>query len=291
MLELWQQCEAWGYDSLWNFDHFYPILTDPKGPCLEGFTTLSALAQATERVRIGTLVNGNTYRHPALTAKSATTVDHISGGRLNLGIGAGWFEDEHTSLGFEFGSVGSRLRALEESLQIITGMLGGEVVDHAGDHYELSQGRCVPSPVQEKVPIMIGGEGRKILLRLVAQYADMWNAMGSPGHLKELIDVIRGHGDRVGRDTDEIEKTAMLFMCYSEDEALQNGYADLLASAYEVSRDEAKNQMFCGGRDALIERAHAYVAAGVTHFIFVTLAPYNREMLQAFAEDVIPAFR
>ena len=200
MLELWRQCDDWGYDSLWNFDHFYPILSDPEGPCLESWTTLAALAQVTKRARIGALVNGNTYRHPSLTAKMAMTVDHISGGRLNLGIGAGWFEEEHRSLGFEFATVGGRLRALEESLQIITGMLAGERVTLDGKYYRVADARCVPAPLQKKVPIMIGGEGRKVLLRLVAQYADMWNAFGTPAHMKELIDVLGRHCDAVGRD-------------------------------------------------------------------------------------------
>jgi len=288
---LWQRCDAWGYDSLWNFDHFYPILSDPDGPCLEGWTTLAALAQVTKKARIGALVNGNTYRHPSLTAKTAATVDHISGGRLNLGIGAGWFEHEHKSLGFEFKSVGGRLRALEESLQIITGMLAGERITLAGKHYQVDDAHCVPGPVQEKVPIMIGGEGRKVLLRLVAQYADMWNAFGSPAHMKELIDVIRGHGDRVGRDTDEIEKTAMLMMCYTDDVSVQNAVAGLLAAAYGVSTEAAKDMMFCGGKDACIERVHRYAEVGVTHIIFMSVAPYQVDMIQAFAEEVMPAFR
>ena len=116
MLALWQRADAWGYHSLWNFDHFYPIFVDPEGPCLEGWTTLSALAQATTRARIGTLVNGNTYRHPSLTANAAASLDHISGGRLNLGLGAGWFELEHQQLGFDFKTVGGRLAALDDEL-------------------------------------------------------------------------------------------------------------------------------------------------------------------------------
>ncbi len=291
MSRLWRECDEWGYDSLWNFDHFYPILSDPNGPCLEGWTTLAAMAQVTKNARIGALVNGNTYRHPSLTAKTAATVDHISGGRLNLGIGAGWFEEEHRSLGFEFKSVGGRLRALEESLQIITGMLAGDRVTLDGKHYQVSDAHCVPAPIQKKVPIMIGGEGRKVLLRLVAQYADMWNAFGSPEHMKELIDVISEHGDRVGRDTDEIEKTAMLMLCYTDDVAVQDAVAELLGAAYQVPAETAKDMMFCGGKDACIERAHKYRELGVTHIIFMTTAPFARDMIQGFAEDVIPAFR
>jgi len=122
LLDLWRKADDWGYDSLWAFDHFYPIFVDPQGPCLEGWTLVSALAQATRRARVGHLVTGNTYRNPCVLAKMAATVDHVSGGRLNLGIGAGWFEIEHKSFGIDFKTVGGRLGALDEACQIIRGM-------------------------------------------------------------------------------------------------------------------------------------------------------------------------
>src|SRR5215470_5391800 len=181
MLDLWQKADAWGYDSLWNFDHFYPIFVDPEGPCFEGWTTLSALAQATKRVRIGHLVNGNTYRHPCVLAKMATTLDHVTGGRLNLGIGAGWFEGEHRAFGIDFKSVRGRLEALEEACRILLGMFSGERFSLKGRHYVVEDAIGQPVPVQKPhPPIMIGGTGEKHLLRIVARYADMWNASASP---------------------------------------------------------------------------------------------------------------
>jgi F420-dependent oxidoreductase-like protein len=286
---LWQKADGWGYDSLWAFDHLYPIFSDPNGPCLEGWTTLAALAQVTKKARIGHLVNGNTYRHPSLLAKMATTVDHISGGRLDLGIGAGWFELEHTSLGFDFKTVRGRLEALEESLQIITGMLAGEKVTLDGRHYRVNEAQCRPLPVQKKVPIMIGGTGKKILLRLVAQYADLWNAFATPEDMGRLIDVIRDHGDAIGRDTDEIEKTVMLPFCYTADKEKQDMMCGLLAAAFEVTPAVMRQQMMVGDQDECLDRIGKYAEQGVTHFIFMLMPPYPHDELQAFAEEVIPA--
>jgi F420-dependent oxidoreductase-like protein len=292
MLSFWQSADAWGYDSLWNFDHFYAIFSDPGNPCLEGWTTLSALAQATTNARIGHLVNGNTYRHPCVTAKMAMSLDHISGGRANLGIGAGWFEEEHRSFGIDFKSVRGRLDALEEALRIIKGMLAGERVTLKGRHYQVEDAFCQPAPIQDGgLPIMIGGEGRKILLRIVAQYADMWNAAGSPEKMGELIRVIRSHGDAVGRDTDEIEKTVMLPLCYTGDKSVQDAVVSLLAASFGVSPDDARASSMVGEKQECIDTVERFHAVGVTHFIFMCFAPYPVDQIQAFAEDVIPAFR
>src|SRR5438309_678493 len=176
MLDLWQKADAWGYDSLWGFDHFYPVFMDPEGPCLEGWTALAALAQATRRARIGLLVSGNSYRHPCVTAKMAATLDHVSGGRLNLGIGAGWFEVEHRAFGIEFKSTAARLAALDEACRIILGMFTDSRTTVHGKHYTVTDAIGQPKPVQKPhPPIMIGGKGRQVLLRIVARYADMWN--------------------------------------------------------------------------------------------------------------------
>jgi F420-dependent oxidoreductase-like protein len=292
LVALWSAADGWGYDSLWAYDHFYPIFTDPKGPCLEGWTTLAALSQATKNARIGHLVNGNTYRHPSLTAKAAATLDIISGGRLNLGIGAGWFEDEHRSLGFDFKTVRGRLEALEEALQIIKGMHAGEAVTLDGKHYQVKDAICVPRPVQSGgTPILIGGSGRKILLRIVAQYADMWNANGTPEHLAELVGVIEEHCRTVGRDPAEIEKTVMMPLCYTDDVPTQDFVCELLAGAFDIDKETARRQTMIGGKDECLEKVDAYVNAGCTHFIFMLMAPYDHAQIQAFAEQVVAAAR
>jgi F420-dependent oxidoreductase-like protein len=291
--ELWRRADEWGYDSLWNFDHFYPIFVpDPGGPCFEGWTTLAALAEVTRRARIGTLVNGNTYRNPCVTAKMATTLDHVSGGRLNLGIGAGWFELEHQSFGIDFMTVPKRLGALDESCRIIKGMLGGERVTLNGRYYKVKDAMCAPRPLQKPhPPIMIGGQGEKVLLRIVAQQADMWNASGSAERMKELIEIIRRHGDKAGRNTDEIEKTVLMFFAYRAPKERETAMVNAIAGMRQTTPDQARKQMMVGSREECLETIDRYSKAGVTHFIMSVVAPYHPDEVQAFAEEVIPAAR
>jgi F420-dependent oxidoreductase-like protein len=292
LLDLWRKADAWGYDSLWTFDHFYPIFTDPSGPCLENWTTLGALALATSKARIGQLVSGNTYRHPCVAAKSAVSVDHISGGRLNMGIGAGWFEPEHAAFGIDFKTVRERLEALDEACCIIKSMFTHERTTLHGKHYNVTDAFASPKPVQQGgIPIMIGGTGRKILLKLVAKHADMWNATGSPSKLRELIDVIAAHGDDVDRDTAEIEKTVMMPLCYTEDPDRQNMMCGLTAAMNETTPEQARDSIMIGGKQECLDKVAAYVEAGVTHFIFMTFAPYFVDEIQSFAEEVAPAAR
>jgi F420-dependent oxidoreductase-like protein len=293
MLELWQKADAWGYDSLWNFDHFYPIFVDPDGPCFEAWTSLSALAQATKRARIGSLVNGNTYRHPCVTAKMAATLDHVSGGRLNFGLGAGWFELEHSAFGIDFKTVPGRLKGLEEALQIIVGMFTQERTTVRGRHYTVTDAIGLPKPVQKPYPpIMIGGVGKKVLLRLVAQYADMWNASGSAEDMRALIDVVRRHGDKVKRDTDAaIEKTVIMPLCYKAAPQREQFMCQLIGNMRQTTPEAARAQIMIGSREECLGTIERYVNAGVTHFIFMIFQPYFAEEIQAFAEEVAPAVR
>ena len=289
MLDLWRKADSWGYDSLWNFDHFYPIFVAPEGPCFEGWTTLAALAQATKRARIGTLVNGNTYRNPCVTAKMAATLDHVSGGRLNLGIGAGWFELEHRAFGIDFKTVPGRLGALDEACTILKGMFSGEKTTLHGKHYQVTDAIGLPRPVQQPhPPIMIGGTGQKVLLRLVAKHADMWNAFASAERMKELIDVIHRHGDAVGRDATAIEKTVMLPLCYRAPKEREDFVTGLVSSMQQTTPEEARKRAMIGTAEECFATIERYRKVGVTHFIFMTFVPYNTDELQAFAEEVLP---
>jgi len=291
MLDLWQKADAWGYDSLWNFDHFYAIFVDPEGPCFEGWTTLSALAQATKRARIGHLVNGNTYRHPCITAKMAATLDHISGGRLNLGIGAGWFELEHQSFGIDFKTIPGRLAALDEACQIIRGMFSNAKTTLHGKHYTVTDAMCNPKPLQAHVPIMIGGSGKQVLLKIVAKHADMWNSSGSAEHMRELIDIIARHCDTVRRDPAQIEKTVMMPLCYKAAPPRQEFMCNLIANMGQTTPEAARQRIMIGDKQECLDTIERYTKAGVTHFIFMTFAPFFLDEIQGFAEEVIPVVR
>ena len=292
MLALWRKADAWGYDSLWNFDHFYPIFVDPEGPCLEAWTTLSALAQATTRARIGTLVNGNTYRNPCLTAKMAATLDHISGGRLNLGIGAGWFELEHRAMGFDFKTVPRRLAALDEACQIIKSMFTEPRTTRRGRQYTVEEVIALPKPVQQPhPPILIGGTGERVLLKLVAKHADMYNASAGTERMRHLIEVIKRHGDAVKRDTSAIENTVMIPLAYKADADRQQFMCSLIAGMRGTSPEEARKGIMIGEKSECLDTIERYRKVGVTHFIFMLFQPIREEEIHAFAEDVIPVVR
>lgn len=293
MREVWTKFDAWGYDSLWAFDHFYPIFTpDPAGPCMENWTLLSALSQHTKRARIGALVNSNTYRNPCLTAKMAATVDQVSNGRLNLGLGSGWYELEHRSFGVDFMTIPRRLQALDESCQIVKGMFTQDRTSFDGKYYHVKDAVCNPKPIQKPhIPIMIGGRGEKSLLKIVAKHADLWNTMfANPAEMRRLIDVIERHGDTVGRDTDEIEKTIMLPLCYRAPKDREQMISGVVAATAQIKPEQTRDRIMIGGRDECLEKIEAYSQVGVTHFIFSLRWPILLEdEFQAFAEEVIPA--
>ncbi len=203
-----------GFDRVFVMDHFYqlPGIGEPHEPMFECYTLLSALAQHTEKVRLSALVTGNTYRHPTLLAKAITALDHVSGGRATLGIGSGWFELEHDSLGYEFNTFTERFKKLEEALQIIGPMLRGEKVSLDGEYYQVTDAVNSPPPIS-KIPIMIGGSGEKKTLRMVAQYADESNlATGPISDIPRKLEALAEHCERLGRDRSELTVTK-LTMC------------------------------------------------------------------------------
>ncbi len=211
MLAVWRAADDIEvFESAWTFDHFYPIFSDPAGPCLEGWTTLSALAQATTRLRLGVLVTGIHYRHPAVLANMVAAVDIISGGRLELGIGAGWNEEESGAYGIELGTLTERFDRLEEACEVLIGLLSQDSTDFDGTFYQLKAARNEPKgPQRPHPPICIGGNGEKRTLRIAARYADHWNFVGgTPQEFARKRDVLKAHCTDVGRNPKEIMLSA-----------------------------------------------------------------------------------
>lgn len=219
VLELCQHAEATGWDGIWYADHFMPNAEDTSAPWPEAWTTLSAIGARTERVRIGTLVSGNTYRHPAVLAKMAATLDHITNGRVVLGLGSGWQENEHTQYGLEFYTVNERLRRLDEACQVIQALYGNAKSDFDGEFYQLQSASLEPKPVQQPLPLLIGGGGEKVTLKITARYANEWNVWGDPAILRHKMAILDEHCAAIGRDPAEIQRSAVALLFMSEDNA------------------------------------------------------------------------
>ncbi|NDL59597.1 LLM class F420-dependent oxidoreductase [Phytoactinopolyspora mesophila] len=219
---VWRIADEAGFDHCWNMDHFASLGDDPTLDIFDAWALLGAMAQATTRTRIGCMVSGNTYRHPGVLAKMAVTVDHLSGGRLEFGIGGAWAENEHTMLGLEFGTVGERLDRLEEACELIRSLWTQPRTTFEGQHYQLAEAIAEPKPVQQPYPpVWIGGRGRKRTLRIVAQYADAWNTPGgTPAEVAELSEVLDRHCDDVGRDPADIRRTVQLRLSDQPDDVL-----------------------------------------------------------------------
>ena len=207
MLAVWREADGIDlFESGWTFDHFYPIFSDSTGPCLEGWTTLAALAQATTRLRLGVLVTGIHYRHPAVLANMAATLDIVSGGRLEIGLGAGWNEEESGAYGIELGTPSERSDRFEEGCEVIVNLLSQQTTSFSGKYYQLRDARCEPKPVQQPhPPICVGGNGERRTLRTAARFAQHWNFVGgTPEEFARKRDVLHEHCAAIGRDPKEI---------------------------------------------------------------------------------------
>jgi F420-dependent oxidoreductase-like protein len=210
MLDVWRAGDELSvFESAWNFDHFEPIFSDRSGPCLEGWTTLTALAQATSRVRLGCQVTGMPYRHPSVLANMAATVDIVSHGRLIIGLGAGWNQDESDALGIRLPPLRERFDQFEEGVQVVVALLSQDRANFRGRHFNLTDAWCEPKPVQRPhPPIAIGGNGERRTLRLVARFAQHWNStLGDVGAWRRKGEVLERHCAEVGRDPGEIERS------------------------------------------------------------------------------------
>ena len=237
MLEVWKEIDQIDvYESAWNWDHLYPLRSDPHGTSLDGWVTLSALARETSRIRIGSMVNGMHFRHPSITAKMAVTLDLVSGGRSYLGLGAGWFEEEAEAHGLELGSMKERFDRFDEGLEVIVSLLTNEETDFSGEYYQLKGALSEPKASQKPhPPICIGGAGRKRTLRAVARWAQMWDALlAEPEEWLELREVLEGHCQDVGRDSGEIE--CSVHIRYSRGDDVSE-IAEMAAKRFEAGVD------------------------------------------------------
>lgn len=288
---IWQDAEGLGFHSAWLYDHFIPIFGNENGPVLEGWTTLAALATQTSRLRIGILVTGNTYRNPALLAKMTTTVDHLSNGRVVLGIGAGWFEREHTAYGFPFGTPRERAQMLDEALQVITKLWGEDHPSFRGRYYQLHDAPYAPKNVQRpRPPIIIGGQGKEWIVPLVGRYADGWNAVTgvTPDGIRERRAIIEAECRRVGRTPCPTDVSVLLPLVAITNIPLA-GPAVRLGARALVGTDVARS-VLADSAGTITERIREYADAGVTEVILSLRPPFNRELLREFASEVMPAF-
>jgi alkanesulfonate monooxygenase SsuD/methylene tetrahydromethanopterin reductase-like flavin-dependent oxidoreductase (luciferase family) len=294
-LEAGKKAEQAGFYSLWTWDHLYPIVGSEEGPMFEGYMTLAAWAMSTNRVRLGLMVGANPYRNPALVAKMVTALDHISNGRMYLGIGSAWDESEAKAFGIEMGeSAGERLRWLREALPVIRAMLHGDEPSASGPRYAMNGVRNDPPPVQSALPIIVGGGGEQVTLRLVARYADACNIGYANGieAFRRKEQALRRHCQEVGRDEREIERTVNtgpILIRDSEQEALNvleriyehNGKAETWsgrpASAQPV-----------GSPEKIAELMAPYVETGYHHVVFGFPAPYDEETMTRLMTEVHP---
>jgi F420-dependent oxidoreductase-like protein len=259
ILRVWTEADSIpSIEHAWAFDHFIPLGPDPTGPQLEGWTLLGALAARTQRVHLGLMVTGNIYRHPAVLANMATTVDIISQGRLDFGIGAGWNELECSMYGIELYTTGERIRRLGEACEVIKLLWTQTVANFDGKYYHLKDARCEPKPVQKPYPpFVIGGGGEQLTLRIVAQYASVWNFVGGDvetfRHKNEALD---GHCAAIGRDSRTIERSIQWPINYN--------------NMGEV-RDDIR----------------PYIEAGASHIILNLRAPYPKRIVHTLAEEIV----
>lgn len=282
------------FHNAWTFDHFVPPGPgqDPNANCFEGWSALAALAATTERIRLGCLVTGVTYREPAVLAKMAATIDHISGGRLEFGIGAAWHEAEHRMYGIPFPSVRERQDRLDEAMQVLRLLFNADgPMSFEGRFYRLDNAVFVPRFVQQPhAPIMIGGGGEKRTLRAAARYADVMNVSGTPDIVKHKIEVLEQHCRDAGRDPAEIEKTVFGTIVVTDNQGLIDRLAGMFGAGFGLKPDEAKRLLPIGSPAHVRGVIEQYAALGVTQMIMMSQGPWKQDVYRRINDEVVAAF-
>jgi F420-dependent oxidoreductase-like protein len=274
----WEHIESLGYGWISIWDHFYAADMTGDAECLEAVSMHAALACSTTKVRCGSLVYSVGYRHPAVLANAIATIDHLSGGRVDVGLGAGWSQLEYDAYGIPFPSVGTRMAQLEEGIQVLRGLLHDEVTSFDGRWFQLHDARNEPRPVQAKVPIWVGGGGERKTLRIAAKYADGWNVpFISPEEFARKRDVLHQHCEDVGRDAAEIRCTVNVGMAFDEESITQQ---------FGRIKDAVRPGVLFGTEEQILDRAGQYVEAGAEQINIAVRTPFDPEALERFAKAV-----
>jgi len=284
LLSTCRHVEASGWDGIWYADHFMPNQPNKSIPTAEAWTTVTALGALVPRLRVGTLVCGNTYRHPAVLAKMAAQADVVTGGRSVLGIGAGWQENEHLAYGIPFPARGERLRRLEEACAVIQGLLTNERTTFKGRYYQLDDAPLEPKPLQRPLPLLIGGGGEQVTLRIAARYANEWNTWGTPETLARKIGILNGYCSDIGRDPKTIRHSAQAVF-----------FLDGEPAAIEAARATGRFPVIAGNADELCRAVQDYASAGLDELIIPDLGLGTGDgrlaTLDRFVAQIAPAFR
>jgi F420-dependent oxidoreductase-like protein len=292
-VELWQTAEQLGLDWASVFDHFMPIQADPTGPCFEGMTLLAAMAAHTQRLRCGIIVVGVTYRSPAVLANMAATIDHISGGRLEFGLGGAWYELEHEQYGIRFPPIGQRLAMMGEAAVILKSLWTETQTTFEGRYYQLRDAMCEPKPLQSpRIPLWIGGSGERVTLRHVAAQADGWNTFLMPmDEFEHKLRVLDAHCNDVGRDRSEIRIGLVLRAVLGADEREAEDQLRARADGLGAEVDQFRKQTLATTPERLVEELRPYADQGVGDFLLMARPPMDRRTLELFAGGVAASLR
>src|SRR5215469_21231 len=282
MMNVAKAADETGYESVWMVDHFHTVPYPSQEVTFECWMSLAALARATKRVRVGQIVTCNSYRNPALLAKMASTLDVLSHGRLNFGIGAGWYEHEYRAYGYPFPRSPERLRQLREALQVILAMWRSEEATFEGTYYQLRGAINQPKGVQKPhIPILVGGSGEKVTLKLVAQYGDACNVSGDLKTLEHKFAVLKQHCESVGRDDESIYRTTSAFCAIADSEA------EAMALVPEIYKPELNETSLVGSPETIRQRINAMEALGVQEIIMDLPSATDLTVLYRFAKEFI----
>ncbi len=282
--------EELGFDSIWVYDHFHNVPVPAHEAVFECWTTIAAISQRTSRIRLGQMVGCNSYRNPGLLAKITSTVDVISGGRLDWGIGAGWYENEYRGYGYEFKKPSDRIGMLRETVEIVKSMWTNAETTYDGKYYKLERANCDPKPLQQPTPpVWIGGGGEKVTLRVVAEHADVSNFGSSVEEFVRKREILKGHCAAIGRDEESIRKTisSEVFIRETEKEIIEAGSRSLWGEPAESWRSKA----LVGTPEQVSEKIQRYLDAGCTGFVPWCPDYPSTETLELFARHVMPNFR